>query len=111
AFTVELEADAAVAKRCPRFALRPKTLAYFAGSFVLSAGVLGALSFIAPSELEYETQLAADQVLLMRQYLSARAEREIEPGDAHEGGTGVRAKGEQAPIGRHHAIQGHLQDE
>ena len=90
--------------RIPRFSLKPRHACYFAASIFLHAGVLGAFAYAAPSELEREELERRDQIVLMQQYLMARAEREIEPGDAKEGGTGVRAKGEAATLGSRYAI-------
>jgi Ca-activated chloride channel homolog len=105
AFTVEIDAEAAVGSRFPRLALKPRRACYFAASLVLHAGALGALAYVAPSELEREQMELKDQVLLMQQYLKAGAERENEPGDAHEGGSGARAKGEVATLGRRFAVR------
>ena len=111
AFNVAIDAETAVGSRFPRFALKPRTACYFAASILFHAGVLAALAYyVAPSELEREMELK-DQVLLMRQYLAAGAEREIEPGDAQEGGSGARAKGEEATLGRHHAVRGTANDD
>ncbi len=78
-------------------------------SFLLHAGIIGALAFFMPSMGADDVEaMDRDQLLLMQKLLDAAAEKEQEEkqtddtsaeADNKEGGTGTRAKGEEGSMG------------
>ena len=78
-------------------------------SFLLHAGIIGALAFFMPSMGADDAEaMDRDQLLLMQKLLDAAAEKEQEQketedtsaqADNKEGGTGTRAKGEEGSMG------------
>ncbi len=78
-------------------------------SFLLHAGIIGALAFFMPSMGADDVEaMDRDQLVLMQKLLDAAAEKEQEEketedtsaqADNKEGGTGTRAKGEEGSMG------------
>jgi hypothetical protein len=91
------------------------TFSYVGLSLVAHAGLLGALaSLVPPMGLTDAEGLGREQLIVMRQYLQASAEREREPttpqvsenaASDHEGGTGKRGGGEEGAMGNPNAPQ------
>lgn len=107
AFSIEVGAEDAVRAPVRRFHVRPTMFGYFTAAAAVGCVALGALSAFGVTRNE-ET-LALERLMLMRHYLRASAEREMEPDQREtEGGTGTRAKGEEGKSGGRYAVQGPL---
>lgn len=88
----------------------PQALIYQGLSVAAHAGLLAAMALFMPSlSGTDEDGVNADQQYLIRQYLDAAAEKELEEkteqisedeADNKEGGTGTRAKGEEGQMGK-----------
>jgi hypothetical protein len=100
-------------------------LLYFGLAFLGHAGIIAALAFfVPPLGLTDDESIDKDQLLLIRQYLNAAAEREQEEKEKEKvtehsssstsGGTGTRSKNEEGSLGnpstkatnKRYAVQG-----
>ncbi|WP_437807999.1 vWA domain-containing protein [Sorangium sp. So ce1078] len=105
---IQVGADVAPGERVRRSLVSRKSLALHAASAALHLGLLGALARWAPPLVDPSSGMSADRIALVQRYLASADERELraspeqegEPnGDAKEGGTGTRAKGEEGSMG------------
>ncbi|WP_437314120.1 vWA domain-containing protein [Sorangium sp. So ce385] len=105
---IQVATDAAAGERARRSLVSRKSLALHAASAALHLGLLGALARWAPPPEDPSSGMSADRIALVQQYLASADARELraaieqegEPnGDAKEGGTGARAKGEEGSMG------------
>ncbi|KYF67796.1 vWA domain-containing protein [Sorangium cellulosum] len=105
---IQVGADVAAGERVRRSLVSRKSLALHAASAVLHLGLLGALARWAPPPVGPSSEMSADRIALVQQYLAAADERELrasleqegeQSADAKEGGTGTRARGEEGSMG------------
>jgi Ca-activated chloride channel homolog len=109
-FALELHEGDAKLARALRRGRGGKHMWFVAASALLHAGVIVAAMFYLPKlAWPSDEPVSKDQLVLMQQYLSASAEREMESKEAEqaaesaaddrEGGTGTRTRGEEGAMG------------